>query len=768
MMLETFIKKEIPCINNDEVSKVKQFLVSIEVVPLTNTVEPYYLILFSKELLPEVAPASFGKNADLKINAEAKKQIERLEKELAMAREDMRSISEDQEIANEELQSANEELQSSNEEMQSLNEELETSKEEIQSTNEELTIVNSELLEKQYQLNAASHYSDNLIATIRDPLIVLDKNLRIKTASTSFYKKFNSTKEQTEGKLFYEIQNHQWNNELVRSLLEKILPEKEKLSDFEITLKFPLLGERHMLLNGRQIIDETTAQKLILLAIEDVTERKEKAIKLEEAYTNIEEKNNLLAASEKRFSNILSQSIMAIAIFKGPEMVISFANEPMIEILGKGNSVINKPLLEGVPELKDQIFPKLISEVYNTGVAFEGYEEKAVIEKNGIAKDYYFNFIYQPYRDVDDSITGITVLATDVTVKVLAQNQIDEIANQFRFLAEAVPQKIFTAKPDGDIDYTNPQWNEFTGLSFEQIKDWEWIKLVHPDDIEKSISVWQHSIDTGESLRLEHRFLSHSGEYRWLLSVAKPMRNSDGEIIKWFGTNTDIQDQKMQDQKKDDFITIASHELKTPLTTAKGYIELLLHSINKEDKSLYLFAGKVDQAVNRLRTMVTELLDVSKIEHGKFDYNVSSFNFDELLEETIENVQLNTSTHRLIKTGSITQEIAGDKDRLQQVIINLLTNAIKYSPEGKEVLINVSVVDKNLKVSIQDFGIGIENQHLAKLFDRYYRVQEQAAYFQGMGIGLFISYEIIKQHKGDMWVESEPGKGTKFYFSIPV
>jgi two-component system CheB/CheR fusion protein len=251
----------------------KKSLVTIEIIPLTDTVEPHYLIRFEKIVIPlqqedNLSPARKIKN-DL-----AEKRNELLDKELAHVREDMRSITEDMDASNEELQSANEELQSSNEEMQSLNEELETSKEELQSTNEELIIVNQELLDKQDQLNSAIYYAESIVSTIREPLIILDKTLKIKTANASFYKVFNAEEEETEGKLFYEIQNHQWDDEVMRSLLEKILPEKQRLTDFEIILNFPFMGKRTLLLNALQILNKKNAEKLILLAIEDISERK--------------------------------------------------------------------------------------------------------------------------------------------------------------------------------------------------------------------------------------------------------------------------------------------------------------------------------------------------------------------------------------------------------------------------------------------------------------------------------------------------------------
>ena len=152
--------------------------------------------------------------------------------------------------------------------------------------------------------------------------------------------------------------------------------------------------------------------------------------------------------SEKRLSNILSQSLMAIAIFEEPEMVVTFANEPMLNVLGKGDAILNKPLIEGVPELKDQIFPKLLADVYTTGVPYEAFETKAVLVRNGIPVDVYFNFVYQPYRDVDDTISGITVLATEVTEQVLAKKQIEEsaaLAETARLIAEEARAKAETA-----------------------------------------------------------------------------------------------------------------------------------------------------------------------------------------------------------------------------------------------------------------------------------------------------------------------------------
>ena len=155
-------------------------------------------------------------------------------------------------------------------------------------------------------------------------------------------------------------------------------------------------------------------------------------------------------------------------------------------------------------------------------------------------------------------------------------------------------------------------------------------------------------------------------------------------------------------------------------------------------------------------------------QNGQLDYNYTTFNFNEMLDEAIDDIRLTAKNHRLEKTGSVLKMVHADKQRLQQVMLNLLSNAIKYSPAGERIIINVVEQKKQILVAVQDFGVGMMAQHLGKVFDRYYRVQEHAVYFQGLGIGLNISSNIVKRHHGKIWAESEPGKGSTFYFTLPL
>ncbi len=275
-------KENIPLQFNDGLHKI-----SIEAVPLPNTIDPHYLILFHDEV-PLYRKTAINQNAKSKARKDDKDlRAEQLERELAQTREDMRSITEDQEAAIEELQSANEELLSSSEELQTLNEELETGKEELQSTNEELTVVNQELISTNEELIKARNYVENIISTIRQPLLVLDKGLRIIKANNTFYKTFEANEQETLGKLIYDLGDHQWNIPALKKLLEEILPLKTSFNDYEVKHDFQHIGERTMLLNGRELKTKRGEEQLILLAIEDITEKKEAFQKIEERENRI-------------------------------------------------------------------------------------------------------------------------------------------------------------------------------------------------------------------------------------------------------------------------------------------------------------------------------------------------------------------------------------------------------------------------------------------------------------------------------------------------
>jgi len=588
---ETTVAKENIPINTNG----KQSLVTVEIIPLSDTIDPHFLIRFEKKIIPvaqEEKASSSGKTIEIQ------KRNQQLENELLQTREDMRSITEDMEAANEELQSGNEELQSSNEEMQSLNEELETSKEELQSTNEELIIVNQELLDKQEQLNASRFYAESIVSTVRHPLIVLDKALRVKSANATFYKKFKAEEQDTEGHFFYEIQNRQWDDSEMRSILEKILPKHERLTDFELILKFPTIGERTLLLNALQIVNEKTAEQLILLAIEDVTERKTAELKLETIAIELAAKNKLIEVSKDKFRNLILQAPVLITTFHGPSFTVETINKTTLEVWGKTyEEVFDKPLFEVSPELEDGL-NKILNDVYTTGEPFAFHEIEVQLKRSGKPDKAYFNSVYQPLRDLDNKICGIILIGTEVTESVNARKLIEESENLFRTIADTIPHMIWSATAEGHKNYINKYCLDYTGLSFEELKGDAWAKIIFPEDIEKDLELWHHSLKTGDDFSIEKRLLHNDGTYRWHISHAIAQKNNHGIVTGWMGSSTEIEDQKRFTEK----LEIKVKERTAELSERKNFIETLIDSsidtIIAFDKDLrYLSMNKTARQV---------------------------------------------------------------------------------------------------------------------------------------------------------------------------
>ncbi|MCD0487615.1 PAS domain S-box protein [Pedobacter sp. MC2016-14] len=231
----------------------------------------------------------------------------------------------------------------------------------------------------------------------------------------------------------------------------------------------------------------------------------------------------------------------------------------------------------------------------------------------------------------------------------------------------------------------------------------------------------------------------------------------------------DITERRAIEQRKDDFLSIASHELKTPLTTVVGYVQMMQRLIPEQASDKFRsVVDKTGMYVERLNQLLSELLDVSRIQSGNIELHKEHFDFDQMVCEAIEGMQTATPNYRIISKGKAGIPYFGDESHLIQVLTNLISNAIKYSPEADEVEIYVSKVSDFIKVSVKDYGMGIKEDEQKKIFERFYRVGAIQKNYPGMGIGLYICDQIIKNHGGSFWVESEPGEGSVFSFTLPI
>jgi signal transduction histidine kinase len=221
-------------------------------------------------------------------------------------------------------------------------------------------------------------------------------------------------------------------------------------------------------------------------------------------------------------------------------------------------------------------------------------------------------------------------------------------------------------------------------------------------------------------------------------------------------------------EKKDEFMNVASHELKTPITTLKAYLQVLQKMMpSTAQSSAGDFINKANKQIRKLTDLVDDLLDVNKIQAGKMIYHFSDIDLAAFIAEIVEQTQMTTLTHRIVLQNNSSAIISGERNRLEQVLSNFLSNAIKYSPNAAEVVVNSELMNGEVRVSVRDYGIGIPADEQEYVFDRFYRVNESSRKFNGLGLGLFISAEIIKKHGGKIGVESN-SSGSEFYFTLPL
>jgi len=624
----------------------------------------------------------------------------------------------------------------------------------------------TELHRQELAVQAALAYADNIIATLREPFIVLNKSLLVKTANRAFYNTFQVEKEETEGRFLFDLGNSQWNSPRLRTLLDEVLSNHHPVHDFEMEHDFPVIGKKIMLLNARRFESMESQPDLILLAIEDITERKQ------------------------------------------------------------------------------------------------------------------------------------------------AGSQLRDIKDRQKLILDSIPQKLVTTKPDGSVDYLNPQWMEYTGLSFEELRDWGWKQFIHPDDVDEHVRGWLHATQTGKVYEHESRFRRADGEYRWHVSRGVPMRNEAGQIVMWVGANTDVHDIKrtelalmdseiryrrlfetakdgilildtesgritdanpfmsellgyshehflgkelweiglfsdksaneaavrtlqdkgyiryehlpletsqglrveievvanayledhhkviqcnirditersklekqMQEQavaladlhrRKDEFLAMLSHELRNPLAPITNAVQLL--SLQKhEDKLQHQARTIIERQVGQLTRLIDDLLEVSRITTGRIHLQLERVGLNGVFERGVETTRPLMDQHHHELTVSLSSQplwVYADPARLEQVVVNLLTNAAKYTADGGTIAIAVQREGDEAVLRVQDSGVGIAPELLPHIFDLFTQAERSLDRSQGgLGIGLCLVQRLVEMHDGKVEVNSTLGKGSEFVVHLPI
>ena len=487
-------------------------------------------------------------------------------------------------------------------------------------------------------------------------------------------------------------------------------------------------------------------------------------------------KEQLIREKEHRIRSIIEEADVATALYTGKEMRIEMANDAMIELWGKDHSVIGTTLHEALPELEGQPFHDLLQNVYRTGKTYWGKEDPVDLVIDNELKTGYFNFTYKALRDEKGEIYGILNMAIDVSEMVKSKELLKESEARYRQMADLMPEKVSNINADGEVVYFNQGWLDYTGLSKEEFEKKGLENLIHPSEKEEYNKAWEYSLDTGSDFEMELRYLNKKGKYKWHLNRAEAIREENGDTLIWISTATEIQKIKAEEKRKEDFLKLVSHELKTPVTSIKGYVQLLL-SLLKKEKAMPLSSipfekslERIDQQVVRLTRLISEMLDLSRIEKNKLILKKEKFSLNALVDETIQDINYTNTQYNIKVTDEFGCNVFADRDRIGQVLINLVTNAIKYSPENQDIEVKIEKAGKSkVAVNVIDSGIGIDRENQRKIFKRFYRIDfKNDDTYSGFGIGLYLANEIMRRHNGKLSVKSEKGKGSIFTFTLEV
>ncbi|GHA66809.1 PAS domain-containing protein [Pontibacter akesuensis] len=498
------------------------------------------------------------------------------------------------------------------------------------------------------------------------------------------------------------------------------------------------------------------------------------------SHTDIEEQKQLLLALEESNSKfkLLAESIPHIVWSGEPDGHVDFFNQQWYdytrmseeETLGFG----------WAPSLHPDDLQATIDDWISAIKTGEKYERE--LRLRDIYTENYRWFLARalPQRNADGQIVKWFGTATDIHDQKMLREQVEESERQFRFLSESIPQMVWTATPEGVTDYVNKRWFDYTSLSEkDSLGRGVWLKVLHPDDVQRTLDRWRFSVKHGDFFEIEYRIRSGNNDtYRWFLGQGVPMRDEQGNIIKWFGTCTDIEDHKRAEeelveknlelerinQDLDSFVYTASHDLKLPIVNMVGIFEELIQSAEFKDADAPHMIELFNKSFKQLHATIHDLGEVVRVQKTK-ERNLEELNLQEVCEDVLVSVQeiIRHSGASIQFDFSEAPTVPFTRASLKSMVYNLITNALKYRAHDRapEIKLRSLVRNNYIELQVQDNGLGLDlNKQQSKLFQMFKRFHNHV---EGSGLGLYIVNRLLTNHGGYIHIESELDKGTTFY-----
>lgn len=681
---------------------------------------------------------------------------------------------------------------------QTLNEELAATVEELATTNEELVATNEELQETQETLHVLNNELELRVAERFNQLSESEKRFRTMAEATDIFIAvgdetgnaiyFNKSWTELTGRSMKDLLDFGWadlihpedRDRYVNIYLSALAEKKPFTGEFRILTK---KGDyRWLLANGPPRFHADGSFAGYISSCIDITERK--LIEIERLNLN-----KLIEASSE---------FIGIAEL---DMSIQYLNPAALQKLG-WSGISNRTIL-------DCVFPddRLMAEKTLSGILKNNTFRREIRfwnEKTG--NPFWIEWNGFAIRNEEtDKIIAIATVSPDITERKLYQEELQDINMEMAAANEelATTNEELAKTHDDLIKYTNKlsdseeklrqaietgrmgTWSinpktlevtmssfvkELLGLPLDKPAEMDMImKAVNPDYHNMLFSALDNAMKNHLPSDMEYSINNLiNGQEKWVRATGRVFLDQQGNPTEYSGLFIDITEQKLDELRKNDFIGMVSHELKTPLTAINGFVQVLQRKAKKDEDNYAIIAlDKAHSQIRKMTTMINGFLNVSRLESGKLLIEKTNFSLDELLKETVEETYVSQSSHQIILNPTCEVNINADRNKIGNVISNLISNGLKYSDNGTRIEITCKLHDTEVEIQIKDEGIGIKPEDIDKLFERYYRVQGNHT-ISGFGIGLYLSAEIIERHGGRIWAESEEGKGSVFYFTLPL
>jgi two-component system, chemotaxis family, CheB/CheR fusion protein len=617
-------------------------------------------------------------------------------------------------------------------------------------------------------MKRAQQYTESIVKTVREPVLVLDKDLRVKTVSRAFCETFGVTPEQTENRLLYDLGNRQWDIPGLRHLLEEVLPRDNQVTDFEVHHRFEGIGTRTMRLNARRLIQAADQPPLILLAVEDVSER----VRLGQE----------LRTSEEFSRTVLESSPDCVKVLDGEGRLLTMNATGMCLLeIDDFSAFRGKEWGTLWPQdSRERIAAAIAAAKDGRTDRFQAFSPTA----KGTPK--WWDVMVAPVRSGDGRIDRIVSVSRDITATMQVELALRETEERFRMLADNMSQLAWTCDQIGNVTWYNRRWLDYTGLSFEEMQGWNWSKVQHPQHLDRVVAGVKHSAESGEPWDDTFPLRGKDGAYRWFLSRAVPLRDSEGNVVRWFGTNTDVTEQRQMadelrqnaadmaesDGRKNEFLAMLAHELRNPLAPIQNALQILRRT-GGNGETVASASEMMERQVHQMVRLVDDLLDVNRISRGKIELRRGRTDLASVVHHAVDAARslYKSMDHDLTVTLPPKPiYLNADPTRLTQVVGNLLNNACKFTDNGGRISLTVERQAEEAVIRVRDTGIGLAADQLSRIFDMFTQVDTSLERsVSGLGIGLTLVKSLVELHGGTVEVSSAgPGQGSEFVVRLPI